>query len=64
MNDSGTLSIMYHRFDEHKYPSTNIDMEVFKKQIQIIKNNKLNFYIPDKFEKEFKKKKKTKKKFC
>lgn len=63
MNDSGTLSIMYHRFDEHKYPSTNIDMEVFKKQIQIIKNNKLNFYIPDKFEKEFKKKK-TKKKFC
>ena len=61
MNDSGTLSIMYHRFDEHKYPSTNIDMEVFKKQIQIIKNNKLNFYIPDKFEKEFKKKKDEKK---
>ena len=27
--DEGVLSIMYHRFDEIKYPSTNIRMEVF-----------------------------------
>ena len=26
----GTLSIMYHRFNENKYPSTNIQMDVFK----------------------------------
>ena len=34
--DKGILSLMYHRFDENKYPSTNIQMDVFKQQIQII----------------------------
>ena len=34
-NDSGILSLMYHRFNENKYPSTNIRMEVFEKQIKI-----------------------------
>ena len=29
-NDEGVLSIMYHRFNEFKYPSTNISMDVFK----------------------------------
>ena len=28
-NDEGVLSIMYHRFDENKYPSTNIRYNVF-----------------------------------
>ena len=28
--DSGILSLMYHRFDENKYPSTNIQMDIFK----------------------------------
>ena len=37
---------MYHRFDENKYPSTNIRMGVFKQQIKIIKNLKYNFYDP------------------
>ena len=37
-NDSGVLSIMYHRFNENKYPSTNIRMEIFKEQMKIIKN--------------------------
>ena len=27
-NDSGILSVMYHRFNENKYPSTNIKMDV------------------------------------
>ena len=31
-NDEGVLSIMYHRFDESKYPSTNIQMNIFLKQ--------------------------------
>ena len=32
-DDAGVLSLMYHRFNESKYPSTNIQMEVFKNQI-------------------------------
>ena len=35
--DHGILALMYHRFDENKYPSTNIRMDVFKNQIDIIK---------------------------
>ena len=28
-NDSGILSLMYHRFNENKYPSTNIQNGYF-----------------------------------
>ena len=35
---------MYHRFDENKYPSTNIKMEVFVEQIAMIKNANYEFY--------------------
>ena len=35
---------MYHRFDENKYPSTNIKMEVFVEQIEMIKNVNYEFY--------------------
>ena len=52
-NDKGILSLMYHRFDENKYPSTNITMNIFKKQINIIKNLKYNFYDPKDLEKNF-----------
>jgi len=41
---------MYHRFNENKYPSTNIQIEVFKKQIEIIKNNGFKFNRPNKFD--------------
>jgi peptidoglycan/xylan/chitin deacetylase (PgdA/CDA1 family) len=51
--DKGILSLMYHRFDENKYPSTNIQMNVFKKQIKIIKDLKYNFYDPKDLEKNF-----------
>ena len=44
---------MYHRFNENKYPSTNIQMEIFKKQIQIINNNNFEFYNPKKFDLNF-----------
>jgi len=40
----GTLVLMYHRFNENKYPSTNIQMNIFEQQIKIIKDNKYNFY--------------------
>ena len=49
----GTLAIMYHRFNEHKYPSTNIQMDIFKKQIKIIEYSNYKFYDPGKFQNEF-----------
>ena len=47
--DEGILSLMYHRFDENKYPSTNIQMDVFVKQIDMIKNSNYEFYDIQKF---------------
>ena len=52
---------MYHRFDEERYPSTNINMDVFKEQIKIIRDSNYNFYNPKELEKEFSKEKKEKK---
>jgi len=52
-NEQGILSLMYHRFNENKYPSTNIQMDIFKSQIDIINNNNFEFYNPANFEKEF-----------
>jgi hypothetical protein len=49
--DEGILSLMYHRFNENKYPSTNIKMEVFKEQIEIIKNSSYTFSNPKNFKK-------------
>jgi len=44
---------MYHRFNENKYPSTNIKMDIFKSHVEIIKINDFEFYNPKKFDKEF-----------
>ena len=52
---------MYHRFNENKYPSTNIRMEVFHEQMQIIKNSNYEFYDPEIFITEFDKRKDNKK---
>ena len=38
---------MYHRFDESKYPSTNIQLEVFKEQLEIIENEGIKFIHPN-----------------
>ena len=51
--DEGVLSIMYHRFDEIKYPSTNIRMEIFLKHIQLIKDLDYKFIHPDEFQNSF-----------
>tara|TARA_B100001173_G_scaffold278616_1_gene260816 strand:- start:4146 stop:5201 length:1056 start_codon:yes stop_codon:yes gene_type:complete len=59
-NEHGILSLMYHRFNENKYPSTNIKMNIFKSHIDII-NNSYKFYNPDKLELEFNKPKIEKK---
>ena len=42
---------MYHRFNEHKYPSTNIQIDVFNEQLKIIENEKIKFIHPKDFEK-------------
>ena len=52
-DDRGILSLMYHRFNEDKYPSTNIQMSVFKQQIEIIKKFKYTFYDPKNLEENF-----------
>ena len=60
-SDHGVLSLMYHRFNENKYPSTNIKMEVFKDQMNIIRDLGYEFYKPKSFEEEFNKPKEKKK---
>ena len=52
---------MYHRFNENKYPSTNIQMDIFEKQMEIIKEQDYEFYDPKNFIKEFEKIKENKK---
>ena len=52
-NDKGIVSIMYHRFNENKYPSTNIDMKIFKKQIELIKEKNISFINPNDFKLNF-----------
>ena len=52
---------MYHRFDESKYPSTNIQMEVFKKQLDIIENEGIKFIHPKDFKKSLYENKKDRK---
>ena len=52
---------MYHRFNEHKYPSTNIQINIFEKHLQIVQNSKFRFYHPNDFENEFHLPKKEKK---
>ena len=44
---------MYHRFDENKYPSTNIQMDIFKKQMFIINTLNYKFYDPQRLQKNF-----------
>ena len=60
-NDHGILSLMYHRFNENKYPSTNIRMEIFDEHIKIIKKLNYEFYNAKTFVDEFDKIKDKKK---
>ncbi len=51
--DEGILAIMYHRFNENAYPSTNIRMDIFKKHIEIINNSNFTFLSPANFDAQF-----------
>tara|TARA_B110001452_G_scaffold71717_1_gene57918 strand:- start:542 stop:1597 length:1056 start_codon:yes stop_codon:yes gene_type:complete len=52
IDDFGIITLMYHRFDENKYPSTNIKIEDFKKQLDIIEKQNIHFVNPKNFEYE------------
>ncbi len=52
---------MYHRFNENKYPSTNIQIDVFKEQIKIINSKGFKFENPNLFDKNYLIEKKEKK---
>ena len=43
---------MYHRFNEPKYPSTNVQMDIFKEQIKIIESSNAIFIDPNNLSKE------------
>ena len=43
---------MYHRFEENKYPSTNIKINDFKSHIEMVKKNNIKFINPSNFEEE------------
>ena len=42
---------MYHRFNENKYPSTNIQLDVFKEQLKVIEDEGITFIHPKDFKK-------------
>ena len=52
-NDKGVLSLMYHRFNESRYPSTNIEVKIFKEHIRAIQESNYKFNHPNDFEDKF-----------
>ena len=52
---------MYHRFDENKYPSTNIQIDIFEDQIKTIEELNIDFMDPVNLEEEISKINDTKK---
>ena len=52
---------MYHRFNESKYPSTNIQLEIFKEQLKIIENENIQFIDPKNFKENLSQNKKERK---
>ncbi len=47
--DKGVIALMYHRFNENKYPSTNIKNEIFLEHLDQINNSEIEFISFDKF---------------
>ncbi len=54
-NEEGILALMYHRFEENKYPSTNIKIDIFQEHLNIIRENNFSFLNPKNFDLEFNK---------
>ena len=49
--NNGVITLMYHRFNENKYPSTNIRNEVFVEHLNEINKSKIEFLTFKNFEK-------------
>ena len=47
---AGIITLMYHRFEENKYPSTNIKNEIFSEHLKEINNLGIEFIKYKKFE--------------
>jgi peptidoglycan/xylan/chitin deacetylase (PgdA/CDA1 family) len=58
ISEKGIIALMYHRFEENKYPSTNIRINDFIKHIELMKNSNIEF-IDEKILKEIILKKKN-----
>jgi len=61
MDDYGIITLMYHRFEENKYPSTNIKISDFKTQLSLIKKSGFEFVNPNKFQESLENENKKKK---
>ena len=61
IEDKGIIVLMYHRFEENKYPSTNIKIADFVKQIDLIKKKDFKFVNPNDFDNALLNQKKEKK---
>ena len=61
IEDKGIIVLMYHRFEENKYPSTNIRINNFIEHLNLIKENQFEFVNPNHFEKTLLKEKNEKK---
>jgi len=48
--NNGIIALMYHRFEENKYPATNIRNEIFVDHIKQINNSSIEFISLKKFE--------------
>ena len=61
LDDKGVIVLMYHRFEENKYPSTNIKIADFVKHLDLIKNNNFKFINANEFKASLKNEKDKKK---
>ncbi len=48
-NEKGIIGLMYHRFNENKYPTTNVRLKDFEEQLKMIQNQNIQFISIDEF---------------
>jgi len=48
--EPGVIGLMYHRFDENRYPTTNVRMRDFENQLKMIRRMKLDFISIEEFD--------------
>ena len=48
--EQGVIGLMYHKFEENKYPSTNVKIKEFEKQIRMIRKMNLDFISIEEFD--------------